>query len=108
MTSRNATKPVEVVAPAIPADAAFGNVINAARDAAVIQEQALASQRAARIGQHERDLARLHAAFDVDLASLDDQLNRQVHIINAADAALASLTEAHKPAESNITRIAAE
>ena len=106
MTARKAEKPVEVVAPAIPADEAFGNIINAQRDTAVVEDQALASQRAARIGQHERDLARLHAAFDVDLASLDDQLNRQVNIITAADAALMALTEASQP--SNVVKIAAE
>ena len=100
------TKPVEVSAPAIPADEAFGNIINAKRDAAIVQEQALASQKAARIGQHERDLARLHAAFDTDIASLDDQLNRQVNIITAADAALGALTDAHKA--SNVVKIAAE
>lgn len=107
MTSRKPTKPIEVTAPAIPADTAFGNVLNAQRDTAVVEESALASQKVARIGQHERDLARLHAAFDADIASLDDQLNRQVNIIEAADAALFRLTDANdKP--SNVVSIAAE
>lgn len=104
MTNRK--KPAEVTAPAIPADEAFANVINARRDAAVVEEQALASQKAARIGQHERDLARLHAAYDVDIASLDDQLRRQANIITASDAALMALTDASKP--SNVVPLAAE
>lgn len=102
MTSRK-QQPAEVTAPAIPADIAFANVINAKRDAAVVDEQALASQKAARIGQFERDLARLHAAYDADIASLDRQLDQQVSIIAAADAALMSLTEAN----SNIVRLKA-
>ena len=102
MTSRK-QQPAEVTAPAISADIAFANVINAKRDAAVVDEQALASQKAARIGQHERDLARLHAAYDADIASLDRQLDQQVSIITAADAALTSLAEAN----SNVVRLKA-
>ncbi|QDZ10545.1 hypothetical protein [Devosia ginsengisoli] len=106
MTSRKSAQPVEVAAPAIPADESFGNAINAQRDAAIVEEQVLASRKAALVGQFERDLARLHAGFDVSIASLDDQLNRQVNIITAADAALMALTEARKT--SNIVAMAAE
>lgn len=107
MTSRKQTQPVEVTAPAIPADVVFANIINAQRDTAVVEEQALQSQKATRIGQHERDLARLHAAYDADLASLNEQLASQANIINAADAALFQLTEAAAN-PTNVVKIAAE
>jgi phage host-nuclease inhibitor protein Gam len=107
MTARKQNQPVEVTTPAIPADIAFANAINATRDAAVVDEQALASQKAARIGQMERDMARLHAAYDADIRALDEQLNQQVNIIEAADAALFHLTQAHnKP--NNVVAMAAE
>jgi hypothetical protein len=107
MTSRKATKPVEVTAPAIPADVAFANEINASRDAAAAKEAALASQKVVRVTQYERDLERLSAIYDADIRSLDQQLNQQVNIIEAADAALFRLTDANdKP--SNVVSIAAE
>lgn len=88
MTAR---KPVTVTEPAVPADEAFGNVIIAKRDTAVVEMQALQSQLAARNGQYERDLARLNAEHDTDVKSLAEQIGRQGRIIGAADAALESL-----------------
>ena len=90
MTARN--KPVAVSEPAVPADEAFGNVVTAKRDTAVVEMQALQSQLAARNGQFERDMARLQAEHDADAKSLADQIGRQGRIIDAADAALESLT----------------
>lgn len=85
------TKPKTVTEPVIAADEAFGNVLIATRDTAVVDEQALQGQRTARMGQNERDLARLSAAFNADMASLDQQIATQINVQAAADAALASL-----------------
>lgn len=87
----NKTKPVEVTAPAIPADEAFANIINAERDTALTDESALQSLRVARDGQYDRDRARLDAAHDADIASLDEQIAGKINIVAAADAALVSL-----------------
>lgn len=92
MTARKAP-PETVTAPVIPANEAFGNVITAARDAAVVEAQKLESQRAARQGQYERDRARLDAEWQLDSESLDDQIGRQLMIQEACDAALPSLVE---------------
>lgn len=97
-------KQVEVTAPALPADEAFGNVIIARRDTAVVEMQALQSQLAARNGQYERDLARLEAEYQLDAKSLSEQIGRQRRIHDAADAALESL----KADESNVVSMAAE
>lgn len=105
MTARK-QQPAEVSAPAILADEAFGNFVTAQRDTAVVEEAALASQKAALIGLFERDLERLHAGFNARIASIDDQLNRQVNIITAADAALVSLAGTGQP--SNVVAMAAE
>ena len=94
MTAR---KQIEVVAPALPADEAFGNVITARRDTAVVDMQALQSHLAARNGQYERDLARLEAEWKKDADSLAEQIRQQGSIINAADAALDRLTAALAP-----------
>lgn len=94
MTTKTASKVAPVTEPAIPADEAFGNVITAKRDTAVVEEQALHSQLAARNGQFERDLARLKAEHDADVKSLAEQIGRQVRIITASDAALESLKAA--------------
>lgn len=91
MTARRKVQPVEVTAPALPADEAFGNVIIARRDTAVVEMQALQSQLAARNGQYERDLARLEAEWATDAASLSEQIGRQGNIIHAADAAVEAL-----------------
>ena len=87
-----AGSPTPVVAPAPPADQVFGNLIIAQRDTATVMEQALRSQLAAREGQYERDMARLQAEFKADQGSLRDQINTQELIIEAADAALATLS----------------
>lgn len=97
-------KTTEVTAPVVPADEAFGNVITAKRDSAVVEMQALQSQLAARNGQHERDLARLEAEWAADAASLTEQISRQRNILDAADAALESL----KGKPSNVVAMAAE
>lgn len=91
MTTRPPRKPKEVTAPAVPADEAFGNVIIANRDTAIVEVQALQSQLAARNGQYERDLARLKAEHDTDVKSLADQIGRQERIIAASDAAIGAL-----------------
>ena len=91
MTTRPPRKPKEVTAPAVPADEAFGNVIIANRDTAIVEVQALQSQLAARNGQYERDLARLKAEHDTDVKSLADQIGRQERIIAASDAAIEAL-----------------
>lgn len=88
MASRKTT---EVTAPAVPADEAFGNVIIARRDAAVVEVQALQSQLAARNGQFERDLARLEAEYKADQKSLSEQIGKQDRILASADAALEAL-----------------
>lgn len=88
----SAPKKIEVTEPALPADEAFGNVVTARRDTAVVEMQALQSNLAARNGQYERDLARLEAEWSRDAASLADQIGRQGNIINAADACLEKLT----------------
>lgn len=80
-----------VVQPALPPDEAFGNVITARRDTAVVDMQALQSQMAARNGQYERDLARLEAEWKRDADSLTVQIAMQDNIIHAADAALEAL-----------------
>lgn len=80
-----------VVQPALPPDEAFGNVITARRDTAVVDMQALQSQMAARNGQYERDLARLEAEWKRDADSLTVQIAMQGNIIHAADAALEAL-----------------
>lgn len=98
------TKTAEVTTPVIPADEAFGNVIIAKRDTAVVEMQALQSQLAARNGQYERDLARLEAEWTQDAASLAEQIGRQGKILAAADAALESL----KGNSSNVVAMAAE
>ncbi len=102
MASR--AKTTEVTTPAIPADEAFANVIAAERDAAFMDAQALETQRVAREGRFNRDLARLDAAFKADLASLDMQIATQRRKIVAADAALESL----KGQTSNVVPMAAE
>lgn len=86
-----AAVPVPVTAPAVPADQVFGNVVTAERDTATVLEQALRSQLAAREGQYDRDMARLQAEFKADRRSLEEQINQQAIIIEAADAALATL-----------------
>lgn len=90
-SASSAAAPTPVVAPAVPADHVFGNVITAQRDTATVMEQALRSQLTAREGQYERDMARLQAEFWADEASLRDQINTQALIIEASDAALATL-----------------
>src|SRR5690554_2387582 len=102
MTARKKT--AEVVAPALAADEAFGNVINARRDTAIVEMQALQSQLAARNGQYERDLARLEAEWKKDADSLATQIGHQGRILDAADAALESL----KASPSNVVPMAAE
>lgn len=97
-------KQVEVTAPVIPADEAFANVIAAERDAAFMDAQALETQKIAREGVFNRELARLDAEFKADMASLDEQIGTQRRKINAADAALESL----KAGESNVVPMAAE
>lgn len=82
---------ITVTAPAVPADQVFCNVVNAQRDSAMVLEQALRSQLAAREGQYERDLARLCAEYAIDVGSLNEQIGQQVAVIGAADAALESL-----------------
>lgn len=99
MTAR---KPLVVTEPALPADEAFGNVVTARRDTAVVDMQALQSQRAARNGQYERDLARLEAEWKRDADSLAEQIGRQENIIHAADAALDALKTG------NVAKLAAE
>lgn len=89
MTAR---KNIAVTEPALPSDEAFGNVVTARRDTAVVEMQALQSHLAARNGQYERDLARLEAEWLKDAASLSEQIGRQGNIINAADACIAALT----------------
>lgn len=101
MTTRKS--PVEVTQPAIPADEAFGNIIIAKRDTAVVEEQALQSQMAARNGQYERDKARLEAEWSTDMSSLAEQIGRQHRILIASDAALESLK-----GQSNVVKMAAE
>lgn len=91
MTNPRPRKTKEVTAPAVPADEAFGNVITANRDTAVVEAQALRSQLVARDGQYERDLARLKAAYDTDARSLNEQIERQERIITASDAAIEAL-----------------
>lgn len=98
-------KTVEVTAPVIPADEAFGNVITATRDAAVVEAQKLESQRAARQGQYDRDRARLDAAWNADAASLEKQIGHQLNIQEGCDAALGALKAA---AASNVVALAAE
>jgi hypothetical protein len=90
-TPRKTKTPPPVTAPAVPADEAFGNVIIANRDTAIVEVQALQSQLAARNGQYERDLARLKAEHDADVKSLADQIGRQERIIAASDAAIEAL-----------------
>ena len=90
MTAR---KQITITEPALPADEAFGNVITARRDTAVVDMQALQSQLAARNGQYERDLARLEAEWKRDADSLTEQIGRQGNIISAADAAIEALTK---------------
>lgn len=85
------SKPTEVTAPAVPVDEAFGNVIIARLDTAVVEMQALQSQLAARNGQYERDMARLEAEYKADADSLAEQIGRQGRIMQAAEAALESL-----------------
>mgnify|MGYP001351523310 CR=1 FL=1 len=102
MASR--AKPTEVTAPAIPADEAFANVIAAERDAAFMDAQALETQKVAREGRFNRDLARLDAAFKADMASLDGQIATLRRKIVAADVALESL----KGEPSNVASMAAE
>lgn len=89
--AKTAPKPEPVTAPAIPADEAFGNIVTAERDTAVVEMQALQSQLAARNGQYERDLARLEAEYNQDALSLTQQIGRQGNIIHAADFALEAL-----------------
>ncbi len=96
-------KPVEVTAPALAADQAFGNVVTARRDTAVVEMQALQSNLAARNGQYERDLARLEAEWLTDAASLSEQIGGQGNIIHAADAAI----EALKSGASNVVPLKA-
>lgn len=99
MTAR---KPLVVTEPALPADEAFGNVVTARRDTAVVDMQALQSQLTARQGQYERDLARLAAEYNKDACSLTEQIGRQGNIIHAADAALDALKTG------NVVKLAAE
>jgi hypothetical protein len=98
------TEATEVTAPAIPADEAFANVIAAERDAAFMNAQALETQKIAREGIFNRELARLDAEFKAEMASLDAQIETHRRKINAADAALESL--AGHP--SNVVAMAAE
>lgn len=88
MTAR---KQIAVTEPALAADEAFGNVVTARRDTAVVEMQALQSHLAARNGQYERDLARLEAEWLQDAASLSQQIGHQGNVIHAADAALEAL-----------------
>jgi hypothetical protein len=102
MTTRK--KNVEVSAPAIPADEAFANVIAAERDAAFMDAQALETQKIAREGVFNRELARLDAEFKAEMASIDGQIATHRRKIIAADAALESL----KGEPSNVVAMAAE
>lgn len=103
--AKTALKADPITAPAIPADEAFGNIVTAERDTAVVEMQALQSQYAARNGQYERDLARLEAEWKRDADCLTEQIGRQGNIIHAADLALEALK---RDTPSNIVAMAAE
>lgn len=99
-TKKPAPAPEPVTEPAVPADVAFGNVITAARDAAVVAHQALQNDKITREEFYDREAARLEAARKAELASLDAQLAQQTRIQAGCDAALEAL------AASNVVKIA--
>lgn len=97
-------KTVEVTAPAIPADEAFGNAILSMRDAADAHQSRLQNERINAEAQFNREMERITAAWDAERTSLDRQIAQQGRILDAADAALSSL----KGERSNVVAMAAE
>lgn len=84
-------KPKEVTAPALPADEAFGNLITAERDAAVLAEQALRQDYASQKAYFDREQQRLDDRRRKTLGALAEQISRQQRKIAGADASLEAM-----------------
>jgi hypothetical protein len=83
--------PVAVTAPVVAPDVAFSHQIISMRDSAVVAGQSLQNDRAAREEYYEREQARLCAARDAEMGSLDLQIRQQANILIGCDAALAAI-----------------
>src|SRR5690554_3524705 len=81
----------EMTAPVVAPDEAFGNVIIASRDAAVVTQQTLQNDKLAREAHFDREIARLVAKWDAEKASLDTQIAQQGRILAGCDAALEAI-----------------
>ena len=90
-TAKKRAAPQPVTEPAVPSDVAFGNVITAARDAAVVAHQALQNDKITREEFYDREAARLKAARTKEIGSLEEQLAQQARIQAGCDAALEAL-----------------
>lgn len=86
-----ATVPTPATAPVLAPDDVWGNLVTSTRDSAVVAEQAARNDKATREQFYERELQRLQAARDADMASLDMQIMQQVRIQQSCDAALGTL-----------------
>lgn len=85
------TSPEPLSAPVVAPDTAFTHQIISIRDSAVVAGQALQNDRVAREEFYAREQARLNAARDAELLSLDTQIAQQSHIVIGCDGALEAL-----------------
>lgn len=88
MTNRKQT---EVLAPAIPADEAFGNSIMSMRDAADAHGSRLHNALVNCEATYNRELARVNNAYQTERNSLTEQISQHERILNGCDAAISAL-----------------
>lgn len=85
-------KAVEVTAPVIPADEAFGNSIMSMRDAADAQGSRLHNALVNCEATYNRELTRVNTAYQAERTSLEKQIEQHGRILDGCDAALDAIT----------------
>jgi hypothetical protein len=91
-TAKAQTKPVEVTAPVIPADVAFGNAIMSMRDAADADGSRLQNALVNCEATYNRELTRINTAYLAERTSLEGQIKAQEAVLDGCDAALERLS----------------